>query len=767
MHEVDPTFKQAKARRAERKTRIRNRRLIEAGALTLAAVATVFLLVGTGVIWIGRRPITPEEIAPAPQTETVEMPQFVPAIVDLAGDPMKISLGNAANIELTRYVPRPPTLPPDRVTSGQLAVLSDTMITTSQRFMTTLPSSPNDFALYQAQRVRVPKPEPSVTPPPGPGAPSAGGDAAFEPTSFTPNEPRSGGAAPSEPVENNSSVISVRREAVRFVPDEDYIARVLVSRSLEDELAGKQFAADDIHEFSAAMAESIGKPLLDPGDVVAVRGVRTGPGPLRIVQFSVYNSTGYIGSLARDDDGTIVVGSDPWVFDHLFNYTGNEDVADPGRQYRLLDAIYSTGARNRVPTGILGEAIMLLSRTYDLNAFASTDDRLILVYARDRGDDDGGTGRVLYVGVKGTDRSIDCYVYKSSADGDYSCFKQNSYGSAVSTSSAMVTPVRGVLTTPFGPGMDPVLKKVVVHTGVDWTAPMGTPVVAAFGGSVTSVGTRGDDGNTVVLAHSGGRETTYSHLQDFAPGLAVGAAVKPGDLIGFVGNSGVSESPSLHFELHQGGKPVDPLQTAVTVASDDSAVEVLTDRIVQVESGGVATAKNPLSSAYGVGQFINATWLRMMRTYRPDLASSMSEADLLALRTDPTISREMVANLAREGESYLKARGHQITAGRLYLCHFLGMQDAATVLATDPATPLASVLAQSVIDANPFLTGQTVGYVEDWAERKMSGKRAPAPAPVQVASPEFLIYKAAIDTALLPPAPTGVPTAAPEQPTVG
>jgi murein DD-endopeptidase MepM/ murein hydrolase activator NlpD len=764
MHQLDPTFKQAKARSARRKRNIRNRRLIVAGSLSLAVVATVVVLVSTGVIWIGQRPTS---VGPVPEAgpEQVQMPVFVPAIVDLAGDPMKISLGNSASLQLTRYLPSPPTLPPERVTSGQLAVLSDTMITTSQRFMTTLPSSPNDFALYQAQRVRVPAPQPGATPPPGgvpPGAP------ALEPTSYG-AAPASGetAAAPSAPVENNSSVVTVRPESARYLPDDDYIARVLVSRSLEEELAGKQFAAADVHLFSEAMAANFSMTTLDPGDVVAVRGVKTGPSDsaLGIVQFSVYSSTGYIGSLARADDGSVVVGSDPWVFDHLFNYTGNEDVADPGRQYRLLDAIYSTGARNRVPTGILGEAIMLLSRSYDLNAFASTDDKLILVYARSTGDDDAGSGRVLYVGVKGTDRNIDCYVYKSSPDGDFSCFKQNSYGSAVSTSSAMVTPVRGVLTTPFGPGMDPVLKKVVVHTGVDWTAPMGTPVVAAYGGTVTAIGPSGDDGNVIALAHSGGRQTTYAHLQDFAPGLAVGTAVKPGDLLGFVGNSGRSDTPHLHFELLLNGKPTDPLQSAVTVASDDSAVEILTDRIVQVESGGVANAKNPLSSAYGVGQFINATWLRMMRTYRPDLASSMSDTDLLALRTDPTISREMVANLAREGESYLKARGQQITAGRLYLCHFLGMQDAATVLATDPATPLASVLAQSVIDANPFLTGQTVGYVEDWAERKMSGKRAPA-APVQVASPDFLIYKAAIDTALAPPSPTTEP-AAPIQPTVG
>ncbi|TIU47340.1 MAG: M23 family peptidase, partial [Mesorhizobium sp.] len=126
-----------------------------------------------------------------------------------------------------------------------------------------------------------------------------------------------------------------------------------------------------------------------------------------------------------------------------------------------------------------------------------------------------------------------------------------------------------------------------------------------------------------------------------------------------------------------------------------------------VESGGSARAKNPLSSATGAGQFITKTWIRMMNTYRPDLARSLSTADLLALRYDATLSREMVRNLAREGEAYLRARGHQITAGRLYLCHFLGMEGAAQVLAAPGSAQLSAVLGAAVIQANPFLTGKT------------------------------------------------------------
>jgi hypothetical protein len=321
-----------------------------------------------------------------------------------------------------------------------------------------------------------------------------------------------------------------------------------------------------------------------------------------------------------------------------------------------------------------------------------------------------------------------------------------------------VTPVAGALTVKFGPQVDPKTKKVEQHNGIDWAAPLGTPVVAAYEGIVTFAGPEGG-ALAVHLSHSGGRETTYAPLQALAAGIAVGAKVNAGQPVGTVGSIDTATGPHLHFELHVGGKPVDPLQVVTTGLSDDSAVETLTNQIIHVESGGSATAKNPLSSAYGVGQFINSTWLRMIRTYRPDLAASMSDQQLLELRTDPTLSREMVENLAREGESYLKSKGQAVTAGRLYLCHFLGMQAAAVVVAAAADTPLANLVDPSVITANPFLTGHDAGWVENWADNLMAGRRGRSAAPAMVVSPEFVSYKAAIDGLLLSQSPAAPTTA--------
>jgi len=119
----------------------------------------------------------------------------------------------------------------------------------------------------------------------------------------------------------------------------------------------------------------------------------------------------------------------------------------------------------------------------------------------------------------------------------------------------------------------------------------------------------------------------------------------------------------------------------------------------------------------------------------------MDRTALLALRNDPTISREMVTALAREGEAYLRARGHDITAGRLYLCHFLGAEGANIVLSSQDDQLVGDVMGQGVVNANPFLKGRTVAYVKEWAEIKMNKKGGAALPSVAATPPEVLAYQ--------------------------
>ncbi len=803
MHSIDDSFRARKVAAAARRAQMRRRKI---GA---AAVVLVLCVAGGGYYYTadqwsidGYEGDLVEVEPAAPETE---VPVYKPAFVDLAGDPMMINIGaGASRAQHVRDVPRPAALTEPGV-SPTIEILSDVMLSSSERLVTTIPSSPEDFAFFQAQRST---PEPPVASAPGfagqsvtgqapadgSGPKEADDDAALAAQSAPDTESTSDAAAFADPtagwgetidggeaslpafketkVEDTTEVALITPERMRASATEDFVDKVLGARSLESLILDHKFDPQDARTVGEKAKALFGKDQLDTGFVVAMRGLRPigKAAGLQLVQISLYADEKYVGTLARADKGDFVSGVDPWVHEDLLHYSGVQDQTGPQREYRLLDAIYSTAVRNNVPSGVIGEAIMFLSRGQDLNAFAVQGDRLVLAYSATGRAQNGGSGRVLYAAVQRADKSIECFVYKPSASDDYACVTEQDQVYSLTVSNGMVTPVSGgVMTSTFGPRKHPILGVVRVHKGVDWAAPVGTPVLAAFDGTIAFHGDGQGYGNVIRIAHSGGRETRYAHLSRFADNLKQGMPVKAGDVIGYIGTTGLSTGPHLHFELYANGEAVNPLESPVVAVAaaaaaapgssadtGDEAVELLVDKIVRVESGGSATAKNPLSSATGLGQFIESTWLRMMRIYRPDLARSLAREELLKLRFDATLSREMVRRLAQEGEAYLRARGHDITAGRLYLCHFLGMEGASTVLSAGDGADLAGVLGQGVISANPFLTGKTVSYVKIWAENKMRVKGArPATLPsssepvvetknVARTSPEFLAYKAAI-----------------------
>ncbi len=111
----------------------------------------------------------------------------------------------------------------------------------------------------------------------------------------------------------------------------------------------------------------------------------------------------------------------------------------------------------------------------------------------------------------------------------------------------------------FGLRQHPVLRFTRLHAGVDFAAPPGTPILAAGAGHVIEAGRFGGYGNWVKIGHEGGLATGYAHMSRIAPGVKRSARVRQGQVIGYVGSTGLSTGPHLHFELHRGGRPVDPL----------------------------------------------------------------------------------------------------------------------------------------------------------------------------------------------------------------
>jgi len=164
-------------------------------------------------------------------------------------------------------------------------------------------------------------------------------------------------------------------------------------------------------------------------------------------------------------------------------------------------------------------------------------------------------GALVYAGL---DRAQygDVQLVKWSANGKANWFDADSSGGSQGVTGLMA-PVEGRITSGFGSRVHPILRFSRFHGGIDFGARWGSPIVAAADGQVVGAGWAGGYGRQVQVAHGGGVVTTYSHMSAIA--AAPGTPVRQGQVIGYVGSSGLSTGPHLHFEVRVGGQAVNPL----------------------------------------------------------------------------------------------------------------------------------------------------------------------------------------------------------------
>lgn len=162
-----------------------------------------------------------------------------------------------------------------------------------------------------------------------------------------------------------------------------------------------------------------------------------------------------------------------------------------------------------------------------------------------------------------------------------------------------------------------------------------------------------------------------------------------------------------------------------------AAVDGLVDRIINVESKNRFNATNKSSSASGLGQFIEATWLDLIRVHRPELARVRTKAETLDLRGEPTLAREITTRFVERNAALLRKRGLPVSPSTVYLAHFAGGAGAVAILRADESADAATVMAKAdatgrikrdqLVKANPFLQYFSVGDLKLWADQKMHG----------------------------------------------
>lgn len=236
-------------------------------------------------------------------------------------------------------------------------------------------------------------------------------------------------------------------------------------------------------------------------------------------------------------------------------------------------SLYGSATKSGVPDPIVAQAIKILSWSVDLQREIKSGDTFEVLYDVYMTDDGQyvRSGEPYYVKLAQAGGEVAFYRHESK-DGYVSYYSKDGKGAK---KGLLSTPVDGArMSSGFGMRHHPVLGYSKMHKGVDFAAPRGTPIYAAGDGVVERANRFSSYGNYVRLRHSNGIKTAYAHLNGFAKGLKAGKRVKQGDIIGYIGTTGRSTGPHLHYEVLLAGKQVDPRSVDVPTTEELTGEEL-------------------------------------------------------------------------------------------------------------------------------------------------------------------------------------------------
>jgi murein DD-endopeptidase MepM/ murein hydrolase activator NlpD len=221
-------------------------------------------------------------------------------------------------------------------------------------------------------------------------------------------------------------------------------------------------------------------------------------------------------------------------------------------------SLYVSAKAQGVPDSVILDLIKMYSWSVDFQRDIQEGDKFEVMYedyVTADGDTVPGKGNVLYAKLTLGDNEMPYYRYEDKS-GDVAYYDGKGQSAK---KSLMQTPIDGArISSGFGMRRHPVLGYSKMHKGVDFAAPRGTPIYAAGDGKIEKMGPFSSYGNYVRIRHNNGISTAYAHMKGFKSGLKTGSRIKQGQVIGYVGTTGRSTGPHLHYEVMMNGKQVNP-----------------------------------------------------------------------------------------------------------------------------------------------------------------------------------------------------------------
>ncbi len=220
----------------------------------------------------------------------------------------------------------------------------------------------------------------------------------------------------------------------------------------------------------------------------------------------------------------------------------------------ILESLYKSAVQKKVPANIIVEFARIYGFQVDFQRDIRKRDTFQIMYEifSDENNKIIETGNILYANLKLSRENNELYFFdKKNSEGHY-----DKNGKSVKK-ALMKTPINGArLSSPFGMRKHPIDGYNKMHKGTDFAAPLGTPIMASGDGVVKKAGWCGGGGNCVVIRHNSSYTTVYAHMSEFAKGIRSGVRVKQAQIIGYVGSTGKSTGPHLHYEVIFNGKKI-------------------------------------------------------------------------------------------------------------------------------------------------------------------------------------------------------------------
>jgi murein DD-endopeptidase MepM/ murein hydrolase activator NlpD len=362
-------------------------------------------------------------------------------------------------------------------------------------------------------------------------------------------------------VPENVSNVAKSGETVPGIEDEgESVIDIAKGQSFRELLEENDVSNEDIDAIVEALSSLIDLNAIHVGQKVRMAyaiGI-AGEGTVTPLRVSLYDEGAHQATVARTDDDSFVRADEPSAARTLIAESDEEIETYSGTMPRLYDALYETALEQEVPAPLIEQLVRIFAYDVDFQARITPGDKLEVFHSLPDEGPDAGEPEVLFAALTLNGVTKRFYRFRTPDDGVVDYYDDE--GKSAKKFLMRKPMTTGVLRSGFGMRRHPILKYTRMHTGVDFAAPRGTPILAAGNGVIEKAGRDSGYGNVIVVAHTNGYTTVYGHQQGFAKGVAVGSRVRQGQVIGYVGSTGLSTGPHLHFEIRVNDKAVDPLR---------------------------------------------------------------------------------------------------------------------------------------------------------------------------------------------------------------